>query len=362
MMSTTSISQNTSKLDLRKIGTDQFPLRQSHISKIAGSFACSRALFLEIKEKNTGILLKKCRFPKTVRGSVVHRCIEYGHSSKRLDLLPFFYLQEWRREENRTDEPRINWKFDDRQQVLIEGFKMLAGYFKDHRNLNANVIAQEITFKVKIAGKYICSGTVDQIRKTPIGYELIDFKTGEIPQQEELNWSPQLCLYSLAMLEGEFFYKDRPDEKIYFNEFPAKIGLVKLNDYIPYEKATPKTISYHSEAVYYQTHLGAKILPTTSKNSNGHPLLAVGLPRGCGFYWSNFDLDFLPLFEKSLANAISTIRMNRYWFANSTMACSRCAYRGEVCREITTESGKELAELKFKSIRRRNNGTEQFCH
>ncbi len=342
------------RLNPRQFASKTFPLRQSHLSRLCGPFACPRAFFLEIKEHNDGLSLKEWRYPKTVRGSVIHSVIDTLHRENAWERMSFIYGKTWRDEMSRSDEPPINWKYDDKKAIIRDGFQMVKGYASDPRNREAKVIAQETSFVTEIAGKYIATGTVDQIRKIDGGYQLVDFKSGQIPSQEELNWSYQLALYSLAMLLGKFYKKKDTSESFELKEFPASLVFIKLSDYLPYERPSTKRITYLSEAKYYDSYIGHELKAPSKTNPNGHPLLCKGMPKGPVFYESLFDLDMIYQFERSISNAIATVRMNRWWHSNSTLACSRCPFRGPVCRDIVRESGRELADLTFKPIKKRS--------
>lgn len=335
----------------RQFGSETFPLRQSDLSKLAGPFACPRAFFLGIREYNEGVRLKTWSWPKTSRGTVLHAAIEEIHHNNSWSKAPFVYMRAWQREERNPDNPPINWRYDDRRKIIREGWAMLKGYVTDPRNREATVLAQEVTFTVRIGGRYWATGTIDQVRKIDGGIALVDFKSGAIPV-DDMAWDYQLSIYALALANGTLFYKSDPARTFSFSEYPTAIYVVKLGDYVPYERLVAKTIGNAAEAEFYGARIGSVIQPLTDKNPAGHPLLTKGKARGPAFYEANIDRDLLPLQEKAICNAVATIRMNRYWFANSSFACSKCSYKGPVCRDLVSESGNDLCDLSFTSTKK----------
>ena len=345
------------KLNPRLFGTDAFPMRQSDISTILPPFGCMRKWFLQVAEYNLGKMTREFRDPRTVNGSVLHSVLETVHKDRQFEKLAWIYMRQWRLEESRTDEPPIRWGAIDRRELIRSGYQMLKGYCACEDNQNAEVIAQEARFVCKV-GKVTAVGTIDQIRREGDGIRLVDFKSGMIGSQFDLDHGFQLALYSTALLNGTFFIRESQEgeplreREIRFGQWPNSLGLIKLTDYLPYEKPTPKTIKYVSEAAYYGARIGTEIRPLTAKNPDGNPKLRTGAPRGPGFYQSQMTPEHIYEFERSVQNIVATVKMNRYWWANHSMACSMCAFTRQ-CRGYSMESGRKLADLDFKPTNRR---------
>lgn len=302
-----------------------------------------------IQEYNEGLHPgPRFRYPKTVRGTVLHAAIDEIHRTHGFDRLARTYLKFWRFEQRRKDEAPLNWRGEDRRKIIREGYEMIRGYFAQSEHREAHVVAAEAKFVVQVASKYWCVGTIDQVRQIAGGLQLLDFKSGQVGSQEELDHSYQLGLYSLALLQGRLriLQDDGTYKEMKLDQFPKSLGVIRLTDYVPLQKPMAREVQRLSEAKYYGVSIGSTIYPRTEKNPQGNSRLVKGGPRGCGYYESRFDIDEIPLLERSLSNAISMIRLNRYFFANSS-ACNFCPYAGAVCRAVASESGNDLINLDF---------------
>lgn len=99
---------------------------------------------------------------------------------------------------------------------LDEAEKFIRNYTKDPRNYPDSCVAVEMKLDFTLpphpydpTGKPIyCSGTADQVRKSNVGFQVWDYKTGVAQGSDMLNWfMPQLAAYTYGLRET---FHDKP--------------------------------------------------------------------------------------------------------------------------------------------------------
>jgi len=115
-------------------------------------------------------------------------------------------------------------------KMYADGKKMLELFYKKYHDKNIQIIDLEKPFRVKTVQGVILSGKmdrVDDIGKNKI--EIIDYKTGKIPDEKDLKKDLQLSIYFLAATDKGMYGK-KPEEvllSLYYLQDLKKISFVK---------------------------------------------------------------------------------------------------------------------------------------
>lgn len=138
------------------------------------------------------------------------------------------------------------------RRMKEEGEKMLTNYFKTFHKDSLTILFLEKKFKIKLTPKINLIGKIDRIDKnTDSEIELIDYKTGKKPEEEEIKKSVQLGLYALVAKDKNFlnfplsqiklsFYYLQFNEKISFKLKKEDIQKVKKTIFEVIEKINQK--------------------------------------------------------------------------------------------------------------------------
>ena len=117
---------------------------------------------------------------------------------------------------------------DHQNRMRKEGEKMLSNYYKKFHHPKLKVIALEKLFKIKVSNDVFLIGTIDRVDEiNKNGIEIIDYKTGKKPNENELKKSLQLSIYSLAAIDKNLFNKKLENINLtfYYLHTPHKINL-----------------------------------------------------------------------------------------------------------------------------------------
>ncbi|MEI6533291.1 MAG: ATP-dependent DNA helicase [Candidatus Roizmanbacteria bacterium] len=133
-------------------------------------------------------------------GDSIHRSlqrfyIEYKHNPQvSVEELVHFFHKSW-----------IPIGFDSETQqehIKIEGEKMLRTYFKTFHTEYISIISLETVFKIKLSNDITINGKIDRIDQGSEGeIEIIDYKTGKMPEDKKLKNNLQLSIYALASID-----------------------------------------------------------------------------------------------------------------------------------------------------------------
>jgi len=99
----------------------------------------------------------------------------------------------------------LNKAFQER--TFHHGQKLLTNYFNQYFDVNSGTVATEKKFVLKLKEKskeYLITGVIDRLDKHGDTYEIIDYKTGKMPEEAVLKNSLQLGLYALAASDANF--------------------------------------------------------------------------------------------------------------------------------------------------------------
>lgn len=98
-----------------------------------------------------------------------------------------------------------------------EGEKMLAQFFRKFHAKDLHILDMEKLFKIKIDKKRTVTGKIDRIdKKNNQEIEIIDYKTGKIPDKTDLERSLQLSIYTMAAMDKGLYQKKLEDITLTF--------------------------------------------------------------------------------------------------------------------------------------------------
>jgi DNA helicase-2/ATP-dependent DNA helicase PcrA len=87
------------------------------------------------------------------------------------------------------------------KKIKKEGEKILTDYLKKFHHKNLKIISLERPFKIKLKENIIITGKIDRVDIDKEGnIEIIDYKTGAMPDEKKLKNDLQLSIYALAVL------------------------------------------------------------------------------------------------------------------------------------------------------------------
>jgi len=133
-------------------------------------------------------------------GVAVHDALAYFHHPARLKAPPLEeVLDTFCRQFGNASFPDEQ----TRQDHFEHGITMLTKYVEAHREQERRTISVELPFTVQI-GEHFLSGRIDRVDAVgPEALDFIDYKTGRVPDQLQVDQDLQLALYVVA---GEQLY------------------------------------------------------------------------------------------------------------------------------------------------------------
>ncbi|PIS21868.1 hypothetical protein COT51_00480 [candidate division WWE3 bacterium CG08_land_8_20_14_0_20_41_15] len=132
-------------------------------------------------------------------GQTLHRTLRDFHKedlfskNTTLERLLDLYEGHW-----------IDTGFDSKEQKEMrkeQGRTLLKAYFESFPKKLGSPIFIEKKFTVKIGGVDVI-GSIDRIDKTTEGIEIVDYKTGSLKDQKEVDKNSQLAIYAIAAKEA----------------------------------------------------------------------------------------------------------------------------------------------------------------
>ncbi|MEA2020201.1 MAG: ATP-dependent DNA helicase [Patescibacteria group bacterium] len=127
-------------------------------------------------------------------GQTIHRTLRDFHradlfSKKDLNYLYKLYENHWIEEGYESQEHR--------EKRFEEGKVLLERYYNEHEKYLAKPLHLEKKFTLKVAGVPLV-GSIDRIDEVENGVEIIDYKTGKVKEQDDVDKDDQLTIYALA--------------------------------------------------------------------------------------------------------------------------------------------------------------------
>lgn len=98
-----------------------------------------------------------------------------------------------------------------------EGTKMLTQFYKTYHSKNIRILDIEKLFKIKIGSALFVGGKIDRVdKKNNHEIEIIDYKTGRMPDVSELEKNLQLSIYAMAATDERLYGKKLQDITLTF--------------------------------------------------------------------------------------------------------------------------------------------------
>jgi len=283
-------------------GSKQNPIRQSDLSSLfGGMFGCAKRFALN----KIYPIKKEIESYHGPMGSVIHKAIEnyfaYG-STCSVEML----IGDWEKENGVFIQmpPGEQSKITNRYSSMMKHFLEtdICSYLKDR------VVDIERAFLTEIDGIWV-AGTIDLIvnGKSNKMY-VVDFKTGALMSQFEMDFGYQTSLYTYAVKHGEFFLK--PDsmesgnayyesykntkQKNKYNKTP-KMFYCYLEDSVPVgRKSTRK--SKHKSTDKMANENGEI---TITKGQKHGPIMYESFPRETNWSRLSYSLKTAIAFSRS---------------------------------------------------------------
>ncbi len=112
-----------------------------------------------------------------------------------------------------------------------EGESMLSDYYQKFHRPKIKILALEKLFKIKIDGNIFVTGKIDRVDQGEGGeIDIIDYKTGKMPQETELKKSLQLSIYALAATDKGLYHKklDEVNLTFYYLQDMKKVSMKRV--------------------------------------------------------------------------------------------------------------------------------------
>ncbi|MFW6110300.1 MAG: ATP-dependent helicase [Patescibacteria group bacterium] len=127
-------------------------------------------------------------------GQTIHRTLRDFHradlfSEKDLDYLLELYGNHWIEEGYDSEQHR--------EKRFAEGKQLLTTYYNSYQEKLGKPIYLEKKFKLNIDGIPLL-GSIDRVDQLENGVEIIDYKTGRVKEQSQVDRDDQLTIYALA--------------------------------------------------------------------------------------------------------------------------------------------------------------------
>lgn len=116
------------------------------------------------------------------------------------------------------------------EKMKKNGRDMLTKYYTKFHLKEVSILGLEQLFKIKINNSIYISGKIDRVdSKTDGGIEIIDYKTGRMPDEKELKKSMQLSIYALAATSPTLYNKliDKVTLTFYYLQDMEKISMTR---------------------------------------------------------------------------------------------------------------------------------------
>jgi DNA helicase-2/ATP-dependent DNA helicase PcrA len=114
-----------------------------------------------------------------------------------------------------------------------EGEAMLKKYFETFHTEHVSVIGLEKLFKIKVDDDLFITGKIDRIDSTTEGeIEIIDYKTGSMPDEKKLKKSLQLSIYAMAAADPSLLNTpvDKVNLTFYYLQDMKKVSMKRTKE------------------------------------------------------------------------------------------------------------------------------------
>lgn len=274
----------------------------------------------------------------------------------------------------------IDWGKENPEELIADRVAMIHGALGDLSERVAEVVMVEAGFTVQHDDVHMAGHTdlVYRPREAPDELALADWKTGaQKPHELELDHGWEAGIYSLALRDGAFLPREyvqlEPHESggwrarchthdlvratrwqaerdaleaalgsialgehvegaLRFGQFPARIHMVHLADYVPYKKAGKKVVNRREDCDYFGAPAGTSIR------------FSEGERRGPAWLPINRKENDVPRLGHRLRTVVGTVRMGRFLDLVGER-CQRCRFSNDCLNGGYAPRGPELAQL-----------------
>jgi DNA helicase-2/ATP-dependent DNA helicase PcrA len=114
------------------------------------------------------------------------------------------------------------------KQMKEEAKAMLEQFFNTFHTKEIEVLSLEKFFKIKVDDEVFLTGKIDRVDQKADGrIEIVDYKTGKMPDEKELKKSLQLSIYAMAATDKGLYKKeiDKVDLTFYYLQGMEKVTM-----------------------------------------------------------------------------------------------------------------------------------------
>jgi len=149
--------------------------------------------------------------------------------------------------------------YPHQKRMKKEGERILKDFFNQFHPPEGKILVIEKKFKIRLEKDIFITGKIDRVdKKTDKKIEIIDYKTGKMPEEKQLKKSLQLSIYALAATDKGIFGK-KLDEIIlsfYFLNDGKKISFQKSEEEIEKVKKEIKELVEEIRKEKFEPNVG----------------------------------------------------------------------------------------------------------
>lgn len=145
------------------------------------------------------------------------------------------------------------------KQYKQEAKDMLEQYFKTFHTTSVEIVGLEQFFKIKVDEEVYLTGKIDRVDQKSDGkIEIIDYKTGKMPDEKELKKSLQLSIYAMAATDKGLYKQeiDKVDLTFYYLQGAQKITMNRTLDDVTAVKTKVTEITNKIKAGEFPANVG----------------------------------------------------------------------------------------------------------
>ncbi|MDA1316455.1 MAG: ATP-dependent DNA helicase [bacterium] len=122
---------------------------------------------------------------------------------------------------------------DEQSQMKEEARHMLENYFHTFHSPEIEIMDLEKLFKIRVGSDIFLTGKIDRVDTKADGtIEIIDYKTGKMPDEKKLKKDMQLAIYAMAASDFGLYHKpiEKIDLSFYYLQHREKITLQRTEE------------------------------------------------------------------------------------------------------------------------------------
>ena len=140
------------------------------------------------------------------------------------------------------------------KKMMKEGEKMLSSFYDTFHTKNIRIVDLEKLFKIKLEGELFVTGKIDRVDSVSgNGLEIVDYKTGNMPDKKELAKSLQLSIYALAATNAGLYNKKLAEVTLtfYYLKDLKKVSMTRTPEEMEeMKKQVVKTVTEIKKGVF----------------------------------------------------------------------------------------------------------------